>query len=90
MNKSDETRYYYIHNYQGHLFSPYTITVIWGKNQSQGKEKSFSFESAGEMNEKINELSSQKLKQGYKLLYTYPPGNKYQHIFSDLQAQLVS
>jgi predicted DNA-binding WGR domain protein len=90
MNKSDEMDYYYIHNYQGHLFSPYTFTAIWGKNQGKGREKSFSFDSEDDMHEKINELFLRKLKQGFKLLYSYPPRGEYQELFSSISSQLVS
>ena len=90
LNESDEMNYYYIHNYQGHLFSPHTFTAIWGKNQGRGREKSFTFDSDVEMHEKIYELFSKKLKQGFKLLYSYPPQNEYQDILVDLKEQFVS
>ena len=90
MNKSNEMSYYYIHNYQGHLFSPHTFTAIWGKNQGKGREKSFTFDSEQEMHDKINELFINKLRDGFKLLYTSPSQNQYEDIFTGLKEQLVS
>ena len=86
----NETRYYYIHNYQGHLFSPFTFTAIWGKSQKKGREKSFVFDSEEEMKDKLSELIFAKLKAGYKLLYSYPQENQYQDIYSHLNKRLVS
>ena len=40
----DELLYYYIHDYQGTLFSRYCITAIWGKGVKPGKKKDFIFE----------------------------------------------
>ncbi|MBN2535097.1 MAG: WGR domain-containing protein [Spirochaetales bacterium] len=90
MNKLNEMDYYYIHNYQGHLFSPYTFTAIWGKNQGMGREKSFSFDSEDEMHEKIHELFKNKLKHGYKLLYSYPQHSEYEEMVTDINNRLVS
>jgi predicted DNA-binding WGR domain protein len=87
---NDEISYYYIHDYQGHLFSPYTFTAIWGRNLSMGHEKSFTFTSQNEMDSKINDLFKTKLKQGFKLLYTYPPHNDYQDMFVHLAEKQVS
>jgi predicted DNA-binding WGR domain protein len=90
MNKSNEMDYYYIHNYQGHLFSPHTFTAIWGKNQGRGREKSFTFDSEVDMTTKINDLFRQKLRQGFKLLYTSPRENEYQELFTKINKRLVS
>ena len=77
---SGEMSYYYMHDYQGHLFSPYTLTSIWGKNFSIGKEKSFTFNTQAEMDEKVRELFREKLLAGYQLLYTYPPSSDFRDI----------
>jgi hypothetical protein len=75
LKQSGEMSYYYLHDYQGHLFSPYTLTSISGKNFSIGREKTFTFNTQSEMDGKVRELFKQKLLSGYKLLYTYPPAN---------------
>jgi predicted DNA-binding WGR domain protein len=90
INTYNETHYYYIHDYQGHLFSPFTFTAIWGHSQTKGREKSFTFESEQEMKDKISELIFKRLKEGYKLLYSYPQENQYQNIISSPGKQLVS
>jgi predicted DNA-binding WGR domain protein len=78
LKHSGEMNYYYMHDYQGHLFSPYTLTVIWGKNFSMGKEKSFTFNTQNEMDRKVQELFKDKLSSGFRLLYTYPPSSAFE------------
>ncbi|MBN2444471.1 MAG: WGR domain-containing protein [Spirochaetales bacterium] len=90
INEYNEMNYYYIHNYQGHLFSPHTFTVIWGKNRKKGREKSFTFDSAKVMQKKMRSLFQKKIEEGYKLLYSYPQKNQYNEMFTGIKKQLVS
>ena len=90
VNKSGHMDYYYIHDYQGHLFAPYTFTAIWGKNLNTGKEKSFTFTTRLEMDEKLRELFIKRVKAGYKMLYSYPPTNNYLDIFDMAKQKEVS
>jgi hypothetical protein len=85
LKESGEMGYYYLHDYQGHLFSPYTLTSIWGKNFSMGKEKSFTFNTQSEMDAKVRELFKEKLLAGFKLLYTYPPSSALSEIANTLK-----
>ena len=78
---SDDLDYYYIHTYQGNLFSRYTFTTIWGKNVSKGREVSWAFSSREEMDNKMAELFRQKCREDYKLLYSYPAQNGYISLF---------
>ena len=82
--------YYYMHDYQGHLFSPYTLTVLFGKNFSMGKEKSFTFNTQTEMDAKVRELFKEKLLSGYKLLYTYPPVTHLQDLVDAQKEQKLA
>lgn len=84
ITKTGQMDYYYIHDYQGNLFSPYTFTVIWGKDLNTGKERSFTFSTRIEMDEKLRELFNKRVKDGYKLLYSYPQKNNYFHIFENV------
>jgi predicted DNA-binding WGR domain protein len=82
--KTDEAigiSYYYIHTYQGHLFSRFSFTAVWGKNLNKGKEMNFSFDTKNEMENRLQELLRSKLDAGFKLLYSYPHTNQYENIF---------
>jgi predicted DNA-binding WGR domain protein len=65
------SHYYNIHDRQGHLFSPFSFTVSWGKNLSMTREKPFQFSSQPEMDDKVRELLAAKFKAGYRVLYSY-------------------
>lgn len=65
------SHYYTLHDRQGHLFSSFSFTVSWGKKLSLSREKAYQFDSEPEMNEKIREILKMKLKDGYRVLYSY-------------------
>lgn len=65
------THYYTLHDRQGHLFSPFTFTVAWGRKLSIAREKSYQFDTRPEMDEKIRNLLQGKFKAGYRVLYSY-------------------
>ena len=81
----DELLYYYIHDYQGTLFSRYCITAIWGKGVKPGKKKDFIFEDTDEMDNKVREILNKRVKEGYKLLYSYPHINDYKKLFENME-----
>jgi len=82
--KTGNQEYYYIHDYQGHLFSPHTFTVIWGKDLGVGKERSFTFTNRADMDKKLRELFRSRINIGYKLLYSYPQENSYNEIYTNI------
>lgn len=83
-NKKGQMNYYYIHDYQGNLFAPYSFTAIWGRNMNSGKEKVFTFETRAAMDAKLKEIFKRRMRDSYKTLYTYPPNNNYQDILDDV------
>ncbi len=88
LKHSGEMSYYYMHDYQGHLFSPYTLTSISGKNFSMGREKTYTFNTQTEMDAKVRELFKEKLLSGFKLLYTYPPSSALSDMASILKEKV--
>ncbi|GEM_PF-3488644 len=72
LNERGDFLYYYIHDYQGNLFGDFCITVIWGKNQRAGRQKTYTFSNHAEYQRKIRLLIEKKIKSGYSVFYTYP------------------
>lgn len=68
----DTSPYYYaVHDRQGNLFAPYSLTVTWGTELSAGREKVFTFTTRGELDAKLREIIDQRLRDGYRVLYSY-------------------
>jgi predicted DNA-binding WGR domain protein len=76
-----ELFYYYIHDYQGTLFSKSCITVIWGEGIKPGRKKEYSFDNDEDLDKKVREILKLRVKEGYKLLYSYPHINDYKKLF---------
>lgn len=79
------TRYYTIHDRQGHLFSPYTFTSIWGTVLQSGRERVFAFNSRKEMDKKLRFLIKKRIESGYKVLYSFSRGSTYTEIFESIR-----
>ncbi len=89
LGKLDKKRnflYYYIHDYQESLFKESLLTVIWGKNQERGRHRTYSFSDPEDMREKLNNLLSRKIREGYHVYYSYPD---LKEILSDIGASRV-
>lgn len=65
------TRYYTIHNRQGNLFTPYSLTVSWGASVSGGTERLLILESRKEFDERVRMIVRRKLHTGYQVLYCF-------------------
>lgn len=63
--------YYTIHDRQGSLFAPFTLTILWGKKLDRPREKVLTFTSEEEMNRKIRVILDKKFREGYLVLYSY-------------------
>ena len=63
--------YYSMHDRQGNFFSTHTFTVHWGHALDRGRAYTYSFASRGEMDEKIRQIIRERLKTGYRVLYSY-------------------
>ncbi|MFP3959645.1 MAG: hypothetical protein ACLFUX_05720, partial [Spirochaetaceae bacterium] len=75
-----EPYYYAIHDRQGNLFAPYSLTVTWGSELSAGREKVYTFPSRRELDAKLRELIDQRLKDGYRVLYSYFRRGEYRRL----------
>ena len=73
----DTIRYYSISDRQGHLFYANTFTASWGVALAAGRERLYIFESRVEMDEKLRELINRRIRNGYRVLYTYFRANEY-------------
>ena len=82
--EADELRYYYVHDYQGGLFSPFALTIIWGREHERGRRKEYGFENRRAMERKIREILKTRAREGYKLLYSYPVVNTYHLLYQDM------
>jgi hypothetical protein len=60
-------RYYTVHDRQPALDSPYALCSAWRIGMGREREKLHRFETRA----KIRELVSRKLKEGYRLLYSF-------------------
>jgi hypothetical protein len=85
--EKQETKYYYIHDYQANLFSPFCLTIIWGKGIQQGRKKEYVFETRADMDLKIRSIVKKRVLENYKLLYTYPEKNHFKNLFESYEMQ---
>ena len=69
--KNGRMRYYSISNRQGHLFTPYSFQTIVGNSVSAGSEREYLFETRSEMDAQIRVLVKRRIRDGYKILYSY-------------------
>ncbi len=74
--------YYTVHDRQGSLFTSYSLTVIWGRALDRGKEKVYAFENRAEIDAKIRDLIRQRIRKGYKVLYSYFRGLEERRLFA--------
>lgn len=81
------TRYYAMHDRQGHLFSPYTFTSVWGTVLQSGREKVFTFDSRLEMEKKLRFLMKKRISSGYKVLYSFSRNDIFNEIFDSIRNQ---
>lgn len=64
-------RYYTIHDRQPLLTARYALTIAWRAGEGRECDKVYGFDTATAMDKKIKQVFKQKLKNGYKLLYSY-------------------
>jgi predicted DNA-binding WGR domain protein len=70
-DRQGQPYYYTVHDRQGSLFAPFTLTIMWGKKLDRPREKVLTFTSEEEMNRKIRVILDKKLREGYRVLYSY-------------------
>ena len=89
-DRSDRLRYYAIDDRQGHLFSSYTFTVTWGPSLSMGNEKQYTFETRDEMDRQLQKLVRARIREGYRVLYSYFRAEEYAELKPTLRRAAVS
>lgn len=70
-DSAGRSHYYTLHDRQGNLFSPFSLSVIWGASPNSGREKEYIFRSAAEKEKKIRRTIRTRFASGYKLLYSF-------------------
>jgi predicted DNA-binding WGR domain protein len=70
-NEEAAPYYYAVHDRQGNLFAKYSLTVTWGSELSAGREKVYTFSSRSELDAKLREIIDERLRDGYRVLYSY-------------------
>ncbi|WP_455382278.1 hypothetical protein [Salinispira pacifica] len=71
VGKHERVHYYTIHNRQGNLFTPYSLTVSWGTSMDGGRERLIILETRRALDEQVRRLIRHRLRQGYRVLYSY-------------------
>ena len=82
--------YYSLNDRQGHLFSSYTFTVTWGPSLSMGNEKQYTFETRDEMDRQLQKLVRARIREGYRVLYSYFRAEEYAELKPTLRRAAVS
>ncbi|SRR6056297_376105 len=75
--------YYTLHDRQSGLFDLYTLTTLWGPSPDGGREKIYSFSTRQELDKKLQEIVSRRLRSGYKVLYSYSRDKNYRAVLQN-------
>ncbi len=71
VGKRDRVHYYTIHNRQGNLFTPWSLTISWGPSMETGRERLVIMETRAEFDQQVRRLLARRFKEGYQVLYSY-------------------
>lgn len=71
IGKHDRVHYYTIHNRQGNLFTPYSLTLSWGPSMESGHERLVILETRSDFDQQVRRLLARRFKEGYRVLYSY-------------------
>jgi hypothetical protein len=69
--KDGRLLYYTLHDRQQSLTSPYALTTAWRSGNGREREKLHLFESLAEMDKMIRSILAKRVKDGYRLLYSF-------------------
>ncbi len=72
--KDGKTHYYTVHDRQPVLDSPYAICASWRIGLGKERERLHRFQSLLDRDKMIRHLIAQRVKDGYKILYTFSRG----------------
>ncbi len=79
-------RYYTIHDRQGDLFSTYSFTAVWGIEMYRGREKVYAFTAREPMERKIRAIFKERMRRGYKVLYSFARKQDEKKLLQEVQA----
>ena len=85
--ENENFSYYYLHDYQQNLFTTFGFTILWGKGFETGRKKEYMFDSRQEMDHKIRDILLARIKEDYKLVYSYPHLNSYVKLFNEFDKE---
>jgi hypothetical protein len=71
VGKDGKTHYYTVHDRQPVLDSPYAICASWRVGLGKEREKLHRFQTLLDRDKMIRQLISQRVKGGYRILYTF-------------------
>ena len=83
--QTGKSQYYSLHDRQGDLFTPYVLTAIWGKDLNSGRSKVYTFKSGDDLDLKLRKLFVQRIRMGYKVLYSFARSPRYRKMFRELE-----
>ncbi|MCX7025192.1 MAG: hypothetical protein NT080_11320 [Spirochaetes bacterium] len=63
--------YFTLHDRQPILTAPYALTTAWSMGERRERERLYAFETLGAMDRKIREIFSRRIREGYRLLYSF-------------------
>ena len=89
-DRQGQIHYYSIDDRQGHLFATFTFTVNWGTTLTACREKVRVFDTRREMDAKLQRLIQDRVKSGYRVLYSYFRNQEYRYLKPALQKATVS
>jgi hypothetical protein len=72
--KDGKIHYYTVHDRQPVLDAPYAICASWRVGLGKEREKLHRFETLLDRDQMIRRLISQRVRDGYKILYTFTRG----------------
>lgn len=74
VGRDGKTYYYTVHDRQPVLDAPYAICASWRVGSGKEREKLHRFETLLDRDKMIRRIIAQRVKGGYKILYTFTRG----------------
>ncbi len=86
---SGDIYYFCLSTRQDHE-SRFHFCINWGFTLKNGRQKTFTYDSRDEMNRKMKLFITAKMKDGYKILYSFFRKDEYQHFQKVLSEPIVA
>ena len=82
-------RYYSVHDRQGSLFLTHGFTAVWGSFPKAGRERVYTFEDRESMDRKLREIFRRRVRDGYRVLYSFSRNQRYVTLFEEFRTREV-